>query len=134
MIKKCHRCNLDKDGIDFPKNSTHSDGKGSYCLSCQKLYVRAHYSNNKKQYMDRNIKRGIAAKSLIDSLKNSPCKDCGVNYPPYVMDFDHLDDKRIDVSRMKTYSDETIKEEIAKCDLVCANCHRIRTWSRSHKV
>lgn len=64
-----------------------------------------------------------------------PCTDCGVRHPHWRMDFDHLD------PRTKTaelalvvklgWAKQRIEEELAKCELVCANCHRDRTWRRS---
>lgn len=57
--------------------------------------------------------------------------DCGDSYPPYVMDFDHVRGvKTRNVGNMRTCSIETIQREIAKCDVVCSNCHRERTHSR----
>jgi hypothetical protein len=47
-----------------------------------------------------------------------------------VMDFDHLSDKQLNVSQMVTYSDARFQAEIAKCEMVCANCHRLRTQTR----
>ena len=65
------------------------------------------------------------------ALKNAPCKDCEEMFPPCCMDFDHVrGEKKYLVSQMmvKKMAKETILAEIAKCDLICANCHRIRTW------
>lgn len=46
------------------------------------------------------------------------------------MDFDHREDKKFNIAQLsKIASVEKLKEEIAKCDVVCANCHRIRTHS-----
>ncbi len=58
--------------------------------------------------------------------------DCGQCFPPYVMDFDHLIDKVDAVAHMtkNSLSLETIQKEIDKCELVCSNCHRVRTWKR----
>jgi hypothetical protein len=64
---------------------------------------------------------------VLDYKESHPCKDCGRFYPHYVMDFDHLGNKVMNVSRMIGYKRERIEQEIAKCDLVCSNCHRIRT-------
>lgn len=58
-----------------------------------------------------------------------------MSYPPCVMEFDHLESgsKCFDVSKKAIWgSKKRILSEIAKCDLVCANCHRIRTCHRSH--
>lgn len=59
--------------------------------------------------------------------------DCGIEYPNYVMDFDHRDKKKklVTVNSMVNihrYSKDKILEEIKNCDLVCSNCHRIRTY------
>ena len=69
--------------------------------------------------------------AYIHAAKAHPCMDCGLRYPPYVMDFDHRDPttKHRQVSEMSTWSLESIQTEIDKCDLVCANCHRERTWA-----
>jgi len=71
---------------------------------------------------------------FINELKNVPCADCGHSYPPYVMDFDHVrGEKKYNVTSMKgrSASKRAILEEVAKCEVVCANCHRIRTWNKS---
>ena len=100
-------------------------------------YQRQHYQNNKELYKTRanesrkRIRDEIRA--YLQNLKQTtPCKDCGKIYPYYVMDFDHLRDKDFQVSQVsKGYSMDKIKKEIEKCELVCANCHRIRTYKRS---
>ena len=75
-----------------------------------------------------NVRRGIT-----DEAKNIPCKDCGVKYPPYVMDFDHVQGMKVaDISDMiqKHIPIPTLVDEISKCEVVCANCHRERTHYR----
>lgn len=69
---------------------------------------------------------------FIDGLKSViPCKDCGMTYPSYVMEYDHvMDGKRFNISRMTNHKRDRVLEEIAKCDLVCCRCHRIRSQSR----
>lgn len=86
----------------------------------------------KRQERQRRIRHTI--KDYIYTVKqNSPCADCGENYPYWMMDFDHLQDKAFTVSDWRSHSAslERIKEEIAKCDIVCANCHRNRTHFRA---
>ena len=70
-------------------------------------------------------------KKLSEIKEASGCTDCGVKNP-IVLDFDHLKDKRYNVSRMihDGFSWAAIKKEIAKCEVVCANCHRVRTYNR----
>ena len=61
-----------------------------------------------------------------------PCMDCKEFYPYYVMDFDHVRGKKHKnvMELIPTLSKKKIDEEIAKCEIVCSNCHRIRTHMR----
>ncbi len=75
-------------------------------------------------------------KYYVDQLKLAPCMDCGQTFDPVCMDFDHVRGKKLmDPSRMryKNYSLETIQEELDKCELVCACCHRLRTKRRAEE-
>ena len=72
-------------------------------------------------------------KQKLDTLKSEPCMDCGNSYPPFAMDFDHILErgpKVFAISRADNYTWQNVLDEIAKCDLVCATCHRIRTYNR----
>lgn len=72
-------------------------------------------------------------RNIIIRAKAVPCADCGVRYPPYVMDFDHVRGDKVDlVPRMavRPVSLLHLLREIAKCEVVCANCHRLRTSRR----
>jgi 5-methylcytosine-specific restriction endonuclease McrA len=84
-----------------------------------------------------NIKKKIS-KFVLDFKKNGKCSDCGFlgkDYPE-VLDFDHLRDKKFNISEYRRYTSgfNKVKEEISKCDLVCSNCHRIRTVKRKLKL
>ena len=70
-------------------------------------------------------------RAFIYEAKNRPCADCKVSYPPYVMDFDHVrGEKEFGIGdNIINVSWERLIAEVAKCDVVCANCHRIRTWT-----
>ena len=70
-------------------------------------------------------------KKLAEIKQASGCVDCGESNH-IVLDFDHLKDKKYNISRMihDGFSWAAIKKEIAKCEVVCANCHRIRTHIR----
>ncbi|MCI0558295.1 MAG: hypothetical protein MN733_07345 [Nitrososphaera sp.] len=83
-----------------------------------------------KQY--RQNQRRVA-RDFLNWCKAQPCQDCGNSYPPYVMDFDHRPgtEKKFSLG-MDAYnmSHKQIVEEVLKCDVVCANCHRVRTHGR----
>ena len=79
--------------------------------------------------------RKRAAKWRLSQIIKSDkgCVDCGYNKSPYALQFDHIyDNKKANVSNLirSDYSWVTIKAEIDKCEIVCANCHAIRTHRR----
>ncbi len=97
------------------------------------------YPQNKAKHITYvgNIKKRI--KDFVVEFKRSGrCSDCGFlgkDYPE-VLDFDHLRDKKFNISEFKHHTSgfSKVKEEIEKCELVCANCHRIRTVKRKLKM
>lgn len=99
--------------------------------------ARRHYEANKDVMKARASKYRDSArerlKQIVIEAKDIPCADCGVKYPSYVMDLDHVRGTKVaGVSSMVVsgYSEKRVREEIAKCEVVCANCHRIRTWKK----
>lgn len=101
----------------------------------QRESARKHYARNAEAIQKRTVKNNrlirLRNKAYIDAFKGTkPCADCGVSYPSYVMQFDHIvDGKRGNVADMARsgFSLENIQLEIDKCELVCANCHAERT-------
>lgn len=99
----------------------------------QKRLWREHYTRNRQKYIDKSRAYRNSVRDFVREYKNSrPCVDCGVQYPYYVMDFDHTgDDKLFNIAnKINSLSTDSIKKEIAKCELVCGNCHRERTHQR----
>lgn len=77
----------------------------------------------------------VALREMVNAFKaTTPCYDCHVLFPAICMDFDHVRGTKVrDISAMlaSTSASKTrILAEIAKCELVCANCHRIRHEAR----
>ena len=96
-----------------------------------------------KQYREKNLekvrawnrksrtKKTAVYRQRLDELKNKPCMDCGGCFPPECMDFDHVrGEKKFYIGNRKLASWDLLLEEIDKCDLICANCHRTRTRRR----
>lgn len=107
----------------------------SYCRTCHLEVQKKYYKNRPKSIIDSTLRRKEERKSLSQEKRNKPCMDCGRSYPFYVMDFDHVrGEKKFNIScasaRMVTI--ENLLEEISKCDVVCSNCHRERTWKRKN--
>ena len=134
--KRCPRCGktqpVDAFGWDRSRNRPRT-----YCRPCfRKVWREWYYKepNRRKhlaQVARRRRKRIRRHRQLIQDLKSQPCADCGEHFPYYVMDFDHLGGKIAEVSLMApSYGTESLLTEVAKCDVVCANCHRVRTFER----
>ena len=87
---------------------------------------------HKQKRLERQLERQASNKRLVNTYKDKPCMDCGNKFPVYVMDFDHVRGTKLgSVSEMcNNRPVASILAEIEKCDLVCANCHRIRTHNR----
>lgn len=133
MTKKCKGCEQEKPLDQFSKH--YKRGYQNRCKTCRAEYNKNHYQENKKSYLTRARISNDATKqkliAIIEQEKNKPCPDCGNSYPPYVMDFDHVRGvKFLSVSKMVTYTERKLRTEIAKCEVVCSNCHRIRTHNR----
>lgn len=119
-MKRCSKCGETKPLSEFVKNRGKKDGIHSWCKKC-------HNFGTKKT---KNTLRDYARK-----LKERPCMDCGQEYPWYVMEFDHTRGiKVMEVTGAHHFGSLTLlQEEIDKCDIVCANCHRVRTYNRLHE-
>ena len=102
----------------------------------QKEAARRHYLLNREAMMLRSRKFSDANRAMLKTYvieaKSRPCADCGNSFHHCVMDFDHLNDKLENVADMvkKSVGIKKLKTEMDKCEVVCANCHRLRTWKR----
>ena len=130
--KKCSKCKMNRPLTDF-NFKIRADGiRHPYCKECGKELTRSHYANNKRQDLDRNARSYPKRKAFVREMKSRPCADCGVQYPFYVMDFDHREgeSKTYELNHVDRMAMRVIAREIEKCDVVCSNCHRERTYQR----
>ena len=105
-------------------------------IEARKAASKRHYEANKQKYLERNKRYRMIIRDYIRNIKGTtPCSDCNRQYPFYVMDFDHLENKENAVSfLMSTGRIGALKREIKKCEIVCANCHRLRTHKRLEEM
>src|SRR3989304_776656 len=102
-------------------------------------YMRGWYQNHKVQHLKAVRRSKVARKArlaaIVRALKERPCLDCQQTYPVPVMEFDHRSEKWKPVPALiaGSYSLVKIMREIERCDVVCANCHRLRTWRRNQQ-
>ena len=138
VVKTCVECKQERESSDFHKK------KGSLaprCRSCTTAYRARLYRAQPQEKRDALVAKAAATKKiLIERLQrykeSYPCADCGGNFHFAAMDFDHVSNDKLDsVSRM-TSRGSWIKvlAEIEKCDLVCSNCHRVRTYNRRYDL
>lgn len=86
--------------------------------------------------MTRNERRAAMWKLVKEYKTKVGCKGCGYNTFAEALQFDHLRDKKGNVSNLirSDYGIETIWEEIGKCQVLCANCHAEVTYQRKTAV
>lgn len=131
----CKKCNIEKDEDKFSFKNKKLNIRQTQCKECVSEYRELYYQNNRDiaiKYSTESSKkiRKRNREYIWDYLSDHPCIDCG-NDNPIVLDFDHRDgvEKLSNVAELSSQglSIKKIKEEIDKCDIRCANCHRIRT-------
>lgn len=130
-MKICSICRLPNK--KFYANRKKPDGLQSYCIDCSKERSKERYKDfsieQKQEMQERSRKKSIISKQFLwDYLKEHPCVDCGEK-DPVVLEFDHLRDKDGCLSSLsgQGLSLKRIQEEVAKCEVRCANCHRRKT-------
>lgn len=131
-MKFCNKCKETRLISEFSINKSKKDGLASYCKECCKKIQQNYYKQNTSYYKLKSLSKKKKISDYLKKIKEeNPCMDCNKSYPYYVMDFDHKFDKKFLVSKMSNLgSFSLIKEEIKKCDIICSNCHRIRTYNR----
>lgn len=101
----------------------------------QREYSKKHYDSNKNYFVQQAHNNRKKLLEEISKIKeSSPCMDCKNFFPAVAMDFDHRDPtkKIAGISNLvKLNSKDKLFKEIEKCDLVCSNCHRIRTAKKN---
>lgn len=134
MEKICGICRTSKPlTVEFFATRIDRNGWQSICRQCQKEYRRKHYLENKQKYIDKAAQwRKEQLIIFYNWMKDKSCLDCGIN-DIRVLEFDHLNDKSFNISEVVgSVKLEVLMKEIAKCDIVCKNCHAIRTATRSN--
>ena len=121
MAKLCSRC---KEDFEPTKASA------GYCKPCGALKKKESYYRNRQGYLDRAKKARINKRQwLYNYFLEHPCEQCGESRPE-CLDFDHIDPstKEYNISKYRdSLSWEKLLTEIAKCRILCANCHRVHT-------
>ncbi len=135
--KTCSKCLQTKPLDEFPiKNSLRGE-RHAACKDCtakrsKELYYANREARTAQVAEKRRSYRDKAREFVLSYLSTHPCVDCGET-DPVVLDFDHVRGQKVrNISQMiyGGVSLPTIQEEIEKCEVRCANCHRIKTAER----
>lgn len=116
-MKTCIDCRQTLPRASFYVNKRLPDGLHIYCKACQEV---------------RAARRRARLYGLVEAAKAGPCLDCGGTFPACAMDLDHVRGVKVfDIGHAyRRVSLDALQVEIAKCERVCANCHRVRTQMR----
>lgn len=98
----------------------------------KRMAARSRCPKHRARTIIFNSKKQNSRRSLLAEIKLARgCADCGYKKHQSALDFDHVKgDKVLNVGLMGTYSIARIMEEVAKCEVVCFNCHRVREQAR----
>ena len=137
-MKVCSTCLMEKSVDEFNRKGGTLQSK---CKSCQRAYHRFYYRQHKSRFIvknrrDKGRQRKRLRKILLE-VKQQPGQDCGGSFHPWVMELDHREGTKKEAAVAdlvsKGCTDARLLEEIEKCDVVCANCHRMRTYCRMYE-
>lgn len=132
QTKRCPKCSMELPLHDFNKNKSTADGLSSYCRNCKSEAAKRSYRENaesRERVLSRTKDRKILAMDYVYTyLLTHPCVDCGESRIA-CLEFDHQRDKQRQISNMVSggFNPAAIQLEIDKCEVVCANCHHVRT-------
>ena len=137
-LRRCARCQQWLPVEDFNFRDKSRRLRQSYGRLCSRLNWRDWYAvpKNKTHHIEvleaRRQRLRQRNREYVRQLKSQPCTDCGGWFPPEAMDFDDLESKSAFISKLVYQAGwQTLLTELAKCEVVCANCHRIQTMVRN---
>ena len=143
-MKRCSHCGEEKDDQEFNWRWQALGKRWGICRICQRKQKNAWYQRHKEEYgpakNERTKALRLAARQYIfDYLSAHPCVECG-EPDPVVLEFDHIGPKRKAIAELirDGVSVDALQQEIAQCQVLCANCHRRKTmkehgWFRSRQ-
>jgi hypothetical protein len=142
MTRPYRRLNLNWDNPEEVRayfKATEDKYKGRYTEKRNQYYAKLKM--NKPPMIRKGNKKDKIKAFVLDYKQTHNCVTCGQKFPHYVMDFHHREplDKSFGIAEAYCssknkgkYNIDLVVDEMAKCDLLCANCHRIRTHEERH--
>lgn len=136
----CKACQIDKPLSEYYQRKNAMGGTTPYtkCKPCHGAMTQAWREQHPDWKARRQPRSELREKhadkyAFVAKAKAVPCMDCKNSFPQECMDFDHVRGEKlgnIAVMIWKNAPTQRVREEMEKCELICANCHRIRTRKR----
>lgn len=129
-MKRCGTCKEEKELSEFDKNKSMPDGYQHRCKKCRKTHFEKEYEKNRDTYLIKNKQRRTNWKNWVFGLKLK-CEKCDEDNV-WCLEFHHKNKEEKEFSISKTINTQSFSEkwkalvldEIHKCSVLCANCHR----------
>jgi hypothetical protein len=132
LTQTCSICKNTKPILEFGKHSKYKSGYRNQCKLCHNKRNNLSAATERTKRRRANV-RQRNRRFIYGYLQDKFCKDCG-DARWQVLEFDHInpEDKKYEISQMvsSSHSIKTIQEEIDKCEIRCANCHKLKTMSQ----
>jgi hypothetical protein len=136
VVRTCRECGSAKPLTDFYKNKQCRLGRTTTCIACEWVRRKKWYSDNREARQIAANKRNQERKRELVVRFGDKCVDCCNSFPICVYQFHHLDPagKDMNPSAAITMNKENRERELAKCVMLCANCHMIRHYGKSDRT
>ena len=125
-MKKCGKCNIEKELREFNKNKARKDGLQSYCRPCDRERALRYFNENHSKVVPKILE---ARKERVKRNRLFVNKYCNIT-DIRVFEFDHVKGTKLEnISQLIAHgaSIKRLTDEIEKCVVRCGNCHKIKT-------
>lgn len=132
--KKCSKCGKRKPITEFNRHAQTRDRLRPECKKCFGEASRAYREARSDIRREQRMARQEDNRRLILTAKGDRCQRCSGRFPPYVLEFHHRDprEKSFNITPSRHMAARVL-QEIAKCDVLCANCHRTVEWEEGRR-
>lgn len=129
-VRRCSKC-----GVEQPLSQFHrrAERHQLWCKACRRAWDSLYHATTRERRKTQRAERHQRLVARMRELKSRPCLDCEGNFHPAAMTFDHRPgtEKVGDLASLAGRGlTGLFEQELAKCDVVCANCHAVRTFRR----
>lgn len=131
-FKTCSQCGVTHLGTsEFFRKRSGGRGLEAICRDCTRVNARAYMQVKRANGFVRADKSRARRVEYVNKIKlERGCADCGFKGNVIALEFDHLPEFEVKARIADLFRIEDVDAEIAKCEVVCANCHKIRTAKR----